>query len=87
MKRAQTTEEALWPEAARPTTTARAAKRAADETQPTGSGAQRPEAARTNATYALNDGALPAARRLRATAAAANNKPRTPQINVRARRA
>jgi hypothetical protein len=45
VKRAQTNKEALRPEAARLNMTARAAKRAADETQPTGSGAQRPEAA------------------------------------------
>ena len=64
MKRAQTTDEALRPEAARPTTTARAAKRAADETRP-GLGRAAHEAHRTNATCALHDGAPTSARRLR----------------------
>ena len=59
-----TTEEALRPEAARPTTTARAAKRAADETRP-GLGREAHEAHRTNATCALHDGAPTSARRLR----------------------
>ncbi len=58
VKRAQTNKEALRPEAARPNTTARAAKRTADETRPTGS-ARSDEAAQTNATCALHDGATP----------------------------
>ena len=76
VKRAQTTEKALRPEAARPTTTARAAKRAADETRP-GLGREAHEAHRTNATCALHDGAPTSARREAATAAA----PRTSREN------
>ena len=64
MKRAQTTDEALRPEAARPTTTARAAKRAAAETRP-GLGREAHEAQGTNATCALHAGAPTSARRLR----------------------